>query len=123
GRAKTLTMRLGQEEVTFVKYDAPGRARKAVSGEQQESGSLVPTFRDRRLGHGQGLLPAPAGRLHADLQCRAGDAAAGKRFRESLQVPRSRWPPSGAYFPPGEGRRVWAGGGDRLFLGIDHSAI
>src|SRR5271165_477405 len=27
------------------------------------------------------------------------------------------------YFPPGQGRRVWAGAGDRLFLGIDHSAI
>src|SRR5208282_4965262 len=121
GRAKTLTMRLGQEEVTFVQYNMAGNPYPADSRSPDlwfQHFAIVVSDMDkayatlRRVGFtpisdaGPVTLPPANGFVKAF------------KFRDPDGHPLEL-----LYFPPGQGRKIWAGAGDRLFLGIDHSAI
>jgi len=120
-RAKTLTMRLGQEEVTFVQYKTAGQPYPADSRSPDlwfQHFAIVVSDMDkayatlRRVGFtpisdaGPVTLPPSNGFVQAF------------KFRDPDGHPLEL-----LYFPPGQGRKIWAGQGDRLFLGIDHSAV
>ena len=120
-RAKTLTMRLGQEEVTFVQYKTAGQPYPADSRSPDlwfQHFAIVVSDMDkayatlRRVGFtpisdaGPVTLPPANGFVKAF------------KFRDPDGHPLEL-----LYFPPGQGRKIWAGQGDRLFLGIDHSAV
>ena len=121
GRARTLTMRLGQDEVTFVEYDRAGKPYPADSKSPDlwfQHFAIVVSDMDkayaalRRVGFtpisdaGPVTLPPANGFVKAF------------KFRDPDGHPLEL-----LYFPPGQGRPVWAGHGDKLFLGVDHSAI
>jgi len=120
-RAKTLTMRLGREEVTFVQYKTAGQPYPADSRSPDlwfQHFAIVVSDMDkayatlRRVGFtpisnaGPVTLPPANGFVRAF------------KFRDPDGHPLEL-----LYFPPGQGRPGWAGQGDKLFLGIDHSAI
>ena len=121
GRAKTLTMRLGQDEVIFVEYDRAGKPYPADSRSPDlwfQHFAIVVSDMDkayaalRRVGFtpisdaGPVTLPPANGFVKAF------------KFRDPDGHPLEL-----LYFPPGQGRSVWAGHTDKLFLGVDHSAI
>jgi catechol 2,3-dioxygenase-like lactoylglutathione lyase family enzyme len=120
-RAKTLTMRLGQEEVTFVQYKAAGQPYPADSRSPDQwfqHFAIVVSDMDkayatlRRVGFmpisdaGPVTLPPSTGFVKAF------------KFRDPDGHPLEL-----LYFPPGQGRKIWVGRSDRVFLGIDHSAV
>ncbi|WP_294533901.1 VOC family protein [uncultured Rhodoblastus sp.] len=121
GRARTLTMRLGREKVTFVKYDAPGKSYPADSASPDrwfQHFAIVVSDMDKAYARLQrvGFTPISSGGP-VTLPPANGFVRAFK-FRDPDGHPLEL-----LYFPSGQGRRVWAEGGDRVFLGIDHSAI
>jgi len=114
-------MRLGQEEVTFVQYNMAGKPYPADSRSPDlwfQHFAIVVSDMDkayatlRRVGFtpisdaGPVTLPPANGFVKAF------------KFRDPDGHPLEL-----LYFPPGQGRKIWAGQGDRLFLGIDHSAV
>jgi catechol 2,3-dioxygenase-like lactoylglutathione lyase family enzyme len=121
GRAKTLTMRLGHDEVTFVQYNMAGKPYPPDSRSPdlwfQHFAIVVSDMNKafatlRRVGFtpisdaGPVTLPPANGFVRAF------------KFRDPDGHPLEL-----LYFPPGQGRPVWAGHDEKLFLGIDHSAI
>jgi len=121
GRATTLTMRLGQEEVTFVKYGAPGKPYPADSRSPDrwfQHFAIVVSDMDKAYAQLQRVGFTPISNAGPVTLPPANGFVRAFKFRDPDGHPLEL-----LYFPPGEGRRVWAGGGDRLFLGIDHSAI
>ena len=121
GRAKTLTMRLGQEEVTFVKYDAPGKPYPADSRSPDrwfQHFAIVVSDMDKAYAQLQRVGFTPISNAGPVTLPPANGFVRAFKFRDPDGHPLEL-----LYFPPGQGRRVWAGAGDRLFLGIDHSAI
>src|SRR5271157_4001530 len=121
GRAKTLTMRLGREEVTFVKYDAPGKPYPADSRSPDrwfQHFAIVVSDMDKAYAQLQGVGFTPISNAGPVTLPPANGFVRAFKFRDPDGHPLEL-----LYFPPGQGRPVWAGHGDKLFLGIDHSAI
>src|SRR5271165_3072516 len=121
GRAKTLTMRLGQEEVTFLKYDAPGRAYPADSRSPDrwfQHFAIVVSDMDKAYAQLRRVGFTPISNAGPVTLPPANGFVRAFKFRDPDGHPLEL-----LYFPPGQGRKIWAGQGDRLFLGIDHSAV
>jgi catechol 2,3-dioxygenase-like lactoylglutathione lyase family enzyme len=119
--AKTLTMRLGKEEVTFVRYARAGRPYPRDSASPDlwfQHFAIVVADIDRayarlkRVGFTPISEGGPVTLPPANGQVRA------FKFRDPDGHPLEL-----IYFPPGQGRAVWQARGDAIFLGIDHSAI
>jgi catechol 2,3-dioxygenase-like lactoylglutathione lyase family enzyme len=121
GRAKTLTMRLGREKVTFVKYDAPGKPYPADSTSPDrwfQHFAIVVSDMDKAYARLQRVGFTPISNAGPVTLPPTNGFVRAFKFRDPDGHPLEL-----LYFPPGQGRRVWAEGGDRVFLGIDHSAI
>lgn len=118
--AKTLTMQLGGEQIQFMMFAQPGRSypKDSLSPDLWfQHLAIVVTdidaayerlrksrFRSISLGGSQ-TLPEINGRVRAF------------KFRDP-----DGHPLEFLYFPPGQGRSVWAGPGE-ITRGIDHTAI
>jgi catechol 2,3-dioxygenase-like lactoylglutathione lyase family enzyme len=115
-----LTMRLGDQQVEFTRFERPGRAYPSGSQSPDRwfqhiaiivSDMDVAAARVRASGApaistgGPQTLPARNGRVRAF------------KFRDPDGHPLEL-----LWFPPGQGRAMWHGR-NGLFLGIDHSAI
>ncbi len=121
GRAKTLTMRLGQEEVTFVRYNTAGKPYPADSRSPDrwfQHFAIVVSDMDKAYAKLQRVGFTPISNAGPVTLPPANGFVKAFKFRDPDGHPLEL-----LYFPPGQGRPVWAGHGDRLFLGIDHSAI
>ncbi|HXZ17803.1 MAG TPA: VOC family protein [Roseiarcus sp.] len=121
GRAITLTMRLGQEEVTFLEYDSPGKPYPADSRSPDrwfQHFAIVVSDMDRAYARLQQVGFTPISNAGPVTLPPANGFVRAFKFRDPDGHPLEL-----LYFPPGQRRPDWAGGGDRLFLGIDHSAI
>ncbi len=121
GRAMTLTMRLAREEVTFVEYDAPGKPYPADSRSPDrwfQHFAIVVSDMDKAYARLQQVGFTPISNAGPVTLPPANGLVRAFKFRDPDGHPLEL-----LYFPAGQGRPVWAAGGDRLFLGIDHSAI
>ena len=121
GRAKTLTMRLGREEVTFVKYEPLGRPYPTDSRSPDrwfQHFAIVVSDMDKAYAQLQRVSYTPISDAGPVTLPPANGFVRAFKFRDPDGHPLEL-----LYFPPGQGRRIWAGARDRLFLGIDHSAI
>ncbi len=121
GRAKTLTMRLGREEVTFVQYDASGKPYPADSRSPDrwfQHFAIVVSDMDKAYAQLQRVGFTPISDAGPVTLPPANGFVRAFKFRDPDGHPLEL-----LYFPPGQGRGVWTRHGDRLFLGIDHSAI
>ena len=121
GRAATLTMRLGQEEVTFVKYDWPGKPYPPDSRSPDrwfQHFAIVVSDMDKAYAQLQQVRFTPISDAGPVTLPPANGFVRAFKFRDPDGHPLEL-----LYLPPGQGRPLWTGGGDRLFLGIDHSAI
>jgi catechol 2,3-dioxygenase-like lactoylglutathione lyase family enzyme len=119
--ARTLVMRLGREEVTFVRYDTVGKPYPADSKSPDlwfQHFAIVVSDMDRAYTRLRTVAFTPiSDDGPVTLPARNGFVRAFK-FRDPDGHPLEL-----LYFPPGQGRKVWAGRNDAIFLGIDHSAI
>jgi catechol 2,3-dioxygenase-like lactoylglutathione lyase family enzyme len=121
GRAKTLTMRLGREEVTFVEYERTGKPYPADSRSPDlwfQHFAIVVSDMDKAYAQLQRVGYSPISDAGPVTLPPANGSVRAFKFRDPDGHPLEL-----LYFPPGQGRPVWAGAGDRVFLGIDHSAI
>lgn len=121
-RTTVLTMRLGTDIVDFVQFDPPGKPYPADSKSPdlwfQHFAIIVSDMAKayERLER-VGFTPISAGGPQT-LPPSTGSVQAFK-FRDP-----DGHPLEFLYFPPGQGRPVWhQQPADRVFLGIDHSAI
>ena len=123
-RMRVVRLRLGDEIPRA--HRVPGAARPSRAGRLAEQRSLVPARRHHRERHGQRVRPAPADKVqHAStgpqLLPKTIPNAAGIRafyFRDPDGHPLEM-----LQFPPDKGEPKWHAPSDRLFLGIDHTAI
>jgi catechol 2,3-dioxygenase-like lactoylglutathione lyase family enzyme len=121
GRAKTLSMRLGREEVTFVKYESLGKPYPAASGSADlwfQHFAIVVSDIDRAYARLQRVGFAPISEAGPVTLPPANGSVRAFKFRDPDGHPLEL-----LNFPTGQGRAAWSGSADRLFLGIDHSAI
>ncbi len=115
----------GEEYLQLTQYLAPpGRPAPVDCAEQRP---LVSARCDHRARHGQRLRAAAPVQGAARLDRTAAPAEDDSRRRRHPRIllSRSRWsPPRGACSsPPDKGDPKWHAPTDRLFLGIDHTAI
>jgi len=119
---ETLTMRLGAQDVEFIQFRNRGREQPADSRSQDlwfQHLAIIVSDMDRAFGvlqqvsftsisvGGPQTLPPQNGSVKAF------------KFRDPDGHPLEL-----LYFPPGQGRSIWhQQPRDRIFLGIDHSAI
>jgi catechol 2,3-dioxygenase-like lactoylglutathione lyase family enzyme len=121
GRAKTLTMRLGHDEVTFVEYDRAGKPYPADSRSPDlwfQHFAIVVSDMDRAYAALRRVGFTPISDAGPVTLPPANGFVKAFKFRDPDGHPLEL-----LYFPPGQGRPDWARHGDKLFLGIDHSAI
>jgi len=114
-------MRLAREEVTFVEYDAPGKPYPADSRSPDrwfQHFAIVVSDMDKAYARLQQVGFTPISNAGLVTLPPANGLVRAFKFRDPDGHPLEL-----LYFPAGQGRPVWAAGGDRLFLGIDHSAI
>jgi len=119
---ETLTMRLGAQEVEFIKFQKHGRQYPTDSHSQDlwfQHFAIVVSDMDQAFSRLQQVhfTPISVGGPQT-LPPRNGSVRAFK-FRDPDGHPLEL-----LYFPPGQGRPIWhQQARDRTFLGIDHSAI
>ena len=119
---ETLTMRVGAQDVEFIQFRNRGRAQPADSHAQDlwfQHFAIVVSDMDRAFSFLQRVrfTPISVGGPHT-LPPQNGSVKAFK-FRDPDGHPLEL-----LYFPPGQGRLIWhQQPRDRIFLGIDHSAI
>jgi catechol 2,3-dioxygenase-like lactoylglutathione lyase family enzyme len=121
GRAKTLTMRLGQDEVTFVEYERSGKSYPADSRSPDlwfQHFAIVVSDMDKAYAALQRVGFTPISDAGPVTLPPANGFVKAFKFRDPDGHPLEL-----LYFPPGQGRQVWAGHSDKVFLGVDHSAI
>jgi catechol 2,3-dioxygenase-like lactoylglutathione lyase family enzyme len=121
GRGRTLTMRLGREEVTFVEYERTGQPYPADSRSPDlwfQHFAIVVSDMDKAYAQLKRVGYSPISDAGPVRLPPANGSVKAFKFRDPDGHPLEL-----LYFPPGQGRGVWAGAGDRVFLGIDHSAI
>ena len=107
-------------------HRVPGAARAARAGRLAQQRPLVPARRHHRERHGQRLRPAAAVQGAARLDRAAAPAQdhPQRRRHPGVLLPGPRRPSArGPAVPAGQGRPKWHAPSDRLFLGIDHTAI
>jgi len=123
GRAKTRSIRLWREEVTFVQYEPLGKPFPAARGSPDlwfQHFAIVVWDMDRDSAYArlQQVGFASISESRPVTLAPANGSVRAFKFRDPDGHPLEL-----LYFPPGQGRAVWSGSADKLFLGVDHSAI
>ena len=121
GRAKTLTMRLGREEVTFVQYNTAGKPYPADSRSPDlwfQHFTIVVSDMEKAYAALRRVDFTPISDAGPVTLPPSNGFVKAFKFRDPDGHPLEL-----LYFPPGQGREIWAGHADRVFLGIDHSAV
>jgi catechol 2,3-dioxygenase-like lactoylglutathione lyase family enzyme len=119
---ETLTMRLGAQEVEFIQFHIPGKAIPADSHSQDlwfQHFAIVVSDMDKALSFLQRVRFTPISVGGPQTLPPENGSVKAFKFRDPDGHPLEL-----LYFPPGQGRSIWhQQPGDRVFLGIDHSAI
>jgi catechol 2,3-dioxygenase-like lactoylglutathione lyase family enzyme len=121
GRAKILTMRVGREEVKFLQYDTAGRPYPADSRSPDlwfQHFAIVVSDMDQAYAKLQRVGFTPISDAGPVTLPPANGFVRAFKFRDPDGHPLEL-----LYFPPGQGRKIWTGQSEGVFLGIDHSAI
>jgi catechol 2,3-dioxygenase-like lactoylglutathione lyase family enzyme len=123
-RVRSATLQLGDETIDLDEFVAPGGKPIPVDSRSDDLWfqhlAVVVSDMDRAFGHlGRSRFQAISTAPQTIPESNA--AAAGVRafkFKDPDGHPLEL-----IYFPPGKGREKWRGATERLFLGIDHSAL
>jgi catechol 2,3-dioxygenase-like lactoylglutathione lyase family enzyme len=119
---ETLTMRVGAQEVEFIQFRIQGKAIPADSHSQDlwfQHFAIVVSDMDKAFSFLQRVRFTPISVGGPKTLPPQNGSVRAFKFRDPDGHPLEL-----LYFPPGQGRSIWhQQPRDRIFLGIDHSAI
>src|SRR5262249_5154164 len=119
---ETLTMRLGKQEVEFIRFQERGRRYPADSRSQDlwfQHFAIIVSDMDRAFDRLRQFPFTPISTGGPQTLPPQNGSVRAFKFRDPDGHPLEL-----LYFPPGQGRPIWQQhANDSIFLGIDHSAI
>jgi catechol 2,3-dioxygenase-like lactoylglutathione lyase family enzyme len=123
-RVRSVTLRLGEEAIELDQFVAPGGEPIPIDSRSNDLWfqhlAIVVSDMEKAYRH---LSEAPFQAISSEPQTIPATNAAAAGVQAFKFKDPDGHPLELLYFPPGKGRPKWHVSGDKVFLGVDHSAI